>query len=164
VVASEVRALAQRSSQAAGQIRELIASSVAGVQGGVKIAAGASDKIATVGDSIEQVSAMIADVSGAASRQSREIDQLSRTVGELDLLTQNNTRMVASWTERSGNLREELRRLAGLVRRFRLPGDGQATPLDAAPGPAAIQAPAAPSGLQRRQALVDLSQAERKTL
>jgi hypothetical protein len=74
-----------------------------------------------VGESIEQVSAMIDDVSGAANRQSREIDQLSRTIGELDKLTQNNARMVGSWTDRAGHLREEVRRLAGLVRRFRLP-------------------------------------------
>jgi methyl-accepting chemotaxis protein len=121
VVAAEVRALAQRSSQAAGEIRGLIGTSVAGVKAGARNAAGASSKILHVGDSIEQVSAMIADVSGAASRQSREIDQLSHTIDELDRLTQNNTRMVGSWTDRAEHLREELRRLAGLVQRFRLP-------------------------------------------
>ncbi|HUL56723.1 MAG TPA: methyl-accepting chemotaxis protein [Usitatibacter sp.] len=121
VVASEVRALAQRSSQAAGEIRGLIGTSVAGVKEGARNAAGASRKIVHMGESIEQVSAMIADVSGSASRQNREIDQLSRTVAELDQLTQNNTRMVGSWTDRAGHLREELQRLAGLVQRFRLP-------------------------------------------
>jgi methyl-accepting chemotaxis protein len=121
VVASEVRALAQRSSQAAGEIRGLIGTSVQGVQTGARNAAGASLKIVHMGQSIEQVSVMIADVSGAASRQNREIDQLSRTIDELDQLTQNNTRMVGSWTDRAGHLREELQRLAGLVQRFRLP-------------------------------------------
>jgi methyl-accepting chemotaxis protein len=121
VVASEVRALAQRSSRAAGEIRGLIGTSVEGVQKGARSAAGASQKILQVGDSIEQVSAMIDDVSGAAVRQGREIDQLSRTIGELDQLTQNNARMVGSWTDRAGHLREEVRRLAGLVQRFRLP-------------------------------------------
>jgi methyl-accepting chemotaxis protein len=121
VVASEVRALAQRSSRAAGEIRGLIGTSVEGVQKGARSAAGASQKILQVGESIEQVSAMIDDVSGAANRQSREIDQLSRTIGELDQLTQNNARMVGSWTDRASHLREEVRRLAGLVQRFRLP-------------------------------------------
>ncbi|HLX24838.1 MAG TPA: methyl-accepting chemotaxis protein [Usitatibacter sp.] len=121
VVAAEVRALAQRSSQAAGEIRGLIGTSVAGVQAGARNAAGASHKIVHMGESIEQVSAMIADVSGAAGRQNEQIDQLSRTIGELDQLTQNNTRMVGSWTDRAGHLREELQRLAGLVQRFRLP-------------------------------------------
>jgi methyl-accepting chemotaxis protein len=121
VVASEVRALAQRSSQAAGEIRGLIGTSVAGMQKGARSATSASDKILHVGESIEQVSAMIGDVSGAANRQSREIDQLSRTIDELDQLTQNNTRMVGSWTDRAGSLREEVQRLAGLVKRFRLP-------------------------------------------
>ncbi len=121
VVAGEVRALAQRSSQAAAEIRGLIGTSVAGVEKGARAAAGASHKIHHVGESIEQVSAMIDDVSGAAGRQTREIDQLSRSIGELDRLTQNNTRMVGSWTDRAGHLREEVQRLAGLVQRFRLP-------------------------------------------
>jgi methyl-accepting chemotaxis protein len=124
VVAQEVRALAQRSAQAAGEIRGLIGRSVEGVQEGARTAAGASGKIVQVGESIEQVSAMIADVSGAASRQSREIDQLSHTIDELDRLTQTNTQMVGSWTDRAGYLREELQRLAGLVKRFRLPDEG----------------------------------------
>ena len=121
VVAAEVRALAQRSSQAAGEIRGLIGSSVEGVQSGAKRAAGASDKIAHVGQSIEQVSAMIHDVSTAAGRQSREIDAISRAIGELDGLTQSNTRMVGSWTDRATHLRGEVQRLASLVGRFRLP-------------------------------------------
>ena len=121
VVAAEVRALAQRSSLAAGEIRELIGTSVAGVQSGARSAAGASHKILHVGNSIEQVSAMIGDVSGAAHRQSKEIDRMSRTVDELDDLTQNNTRMVGSWTDRASHLREEVQRLAELVQGFRLP-------------------------------------------
>ena len=121
VVAAEVRALAQRSSQAAGEIRGLINSSVEGVQSGARRAAGASDKIAHVGQSIEQVSSMIDDVSAAANRQSREIDAISRSIGELDGLTQSNTRMVGSWTDRASHLRAEVQRLAQLVGRFRLP-------------------------------------------
>jgi methyl-accepting chemotaxis protein len=121
VVATEVRNLAQRSSRAAGEIRGLIGASVSDVRNGAVSAAGASEKMLHVGQSIGQVSAMIADVSGAASRQNREIDQLSRTIGELDQLTQNNTRLVGSWTDRATHLREELERLAGLVQRFRLP-------------------------------------------
>ena len=121
VVAAEVRALAQRSSVAAGEIRGLINTSVEGVQNGALRAAGASDKIAHVGQSIEQVSTMITDVSTAATRQSREIDAISRSIGELDGLTQSNTRMVGSWTDRATHLRAEVQRLAQLVGRFRLP-------------------------------------------
>ena len=121
VVAGEVRALAQRSSQAAGEILGLIGTSVAGVEAGARNATGASHKILHVGESIEQVSTMIADVSKAAHRQSGEIDQLSKSIGELDRLTESNTRMVGSWTERASDLRAELQRLAGLVSRFKLP-------------------------------------------
>lgn len=128
VVAAEVRALAQRSSLAAGEIRGLISTSVEGVQSGAKRAAGASDKIAHVGQSIEQVSTMISDVSTAATRQSREIDAISRSIGELDGLTQSNTRMVGSWTDRATHLRAEVQRLAQLVGRFRLPQAQAAEP------------------------------------
>ena len=121
VVASEVRALAQRSSVAAGEIRTLIATSVDGVRKGAKSATGASEKIQHVGTSIEQVSTMIADVSGAANRENREIDQLSRAIEELDGVTQGKAQLVGSWTDRAGHLRAELDRLEGLVRRFRLP-------------------------------------------
>ena len=121
VVASEVRALAQRSSVAAGEIRALIATSVDGVRKGARSATGASDKIQHVGQSIDEVSTMIADVAGAADRENREIDQLSRAIAELDGVTQGNAHMVGSWTDRAGHLRAELERLEGLVQRFRLP-------------------------------------------
>jgi methyl-accepting chemotaxis protein len=149
VVASEVRALAQRSSQAAAEIRDLIGTSVEGVRKSARSATGASDKIQQVGESIEQVSAMIDEVSGAANRQSREIDQLSRTLGELDQLTQNNARMVGSWTDRAGHLREEVRRLAGLVQRFRLPKSAGVTaePLPAAQTGKRLPAPQRESAL-----------------
>ena len=46
---------------------------------------------------------------------------MSRTVDELDELTQNNTRMVGSWTDRASHLRQEVQRLVELVQGFRLP-------------------------------------------
>jgi methyl-accepting chemotaxis protein len=123
VVAAEVRALAQRSSQAAGEIRGVIRASVERITRGADSAAGANGKIVHVGASIGQVSAMMADVSSAAGRQSHEINQVADAIGELDRLTQTNTRMVGSWTDRAGQLQAEVQRLAGLVQRFRLPPD-----------------------------------------
>jgi len=123
VVAAEVRALAQRSSQAAGEIRALIGSSVERIEKGARTATGASAKITHVSESIDQVSSMIGEVSHQADRENQEIDQLARGVQELDTLTQHNTRMVGSWTDTSAHLREELQRLSGLVQRFRLPAD-----------------------------------------
>jgi len=133
VVASEVRALAQRSSQAAGEIRGLIGTSVERVEKGARSAAGASQKIRHVSESIEQVSAMIDDVSRAADKENREIDQLARAIRELNELTQNNTRMVGSWTDSAGHLHAELQRLAGLVQRFRLPASAEAERLEDVP-------------------------------
>jgi methyl-accepting chemotaxis protein len=123
VVAAEVRALAQRSSKAAGEIRGVIRASVDRITLGADSATGANGKIVQVGASIGQVSAMMADVSSAAGRQSHEINQVASAIGELDRLTQTNTRMVGSWTDRAGQLQAEVQRLAGLVQRFRLPPD-----------------------------------------
>jgi methyl-accepting chemotaxis protein len=126
VVAAEVRALAQRSSKAAGEIRGVIRASVERITRGADSATGANGKIVQVGTSIGQVSAMMADVSSAAGRQSHEINQVANAIGELDRLTQINTRMVGSWTDRAGHLQGEVQRLAGLVQRFRLPPEAAA--------------------------------------
>ena len=142
VVAAEVRALAQRSASAAGEIRGLIAASVEGVRAGAQSATGASGKITQVGEAIEQVSGMIAQVSDTAGRQSREIGEITKTIGELDHVTQGNTRMVGSWTERASHLRAELQRLDRLVQKFRLPS-GVAAPAVAATLPAVLSNPAA---------------------
>jgi methyl-accepting chemotaxis protein len=138
VVASEVRALAQRSSQAAGEIRQLIGASVERVSKGAQSATGASQKIADVNTAIDQVSSVIRGVSQAAQRQSREIDQLARTIQELDQFTHSNREMVGSYTGAASELRGESQRLAGLVTRFKLPGQDAvmhaATPPDMTTG------------------------------
>ena len=121
VVATEVRALAQRSSQAAGEIRNLIGASVERIARGAQSASGASQKIADVSLAIDKVSTVISNVSQAAHRQSKEIDQLARTIQELDQLTQGNASMVGAWTGAASELRGESQRLAGLVTRFKLP-------------------------------------------
>jgi methyl-accepting chemotaxis protein len=151
VVAAEVRALAQRSSQAAGEIRGLIGSSVERIQKGARTATGASTKITHVSESIDQVSQMIGEVSSAADRENQEIDQLARGVQELDRLTQHNTRMVGSWTDNASHLREELQRLTGLVQRFRLPTEA------AAPEPAATRERVEPVLVAEEERLGDVA-------
>jgi len=124
VVAAEVRALAQRSSQAAGEIRTLISASVESVQKGAKDAAGARQKIDDIREAIDQVSLVIRNVSEAAHQQSHEIDKLAKTIQQLDQLTQDNAGMVGTWTHSASELRTESQRLAALVARFKLPMQG----------------------------------------
>ncbi len=152
VVAAEVRALAQRSSQAAGEIRNLIGASVARVAKGAQNASGARQKIADVSTAIDQVSTVIQTVSEAAHRQSQEIDQLARTLQELDQLTQTNSEMVGSWTGAAGELRGESQRLAGLVTRFKLPQQqAQASALErGVTRPVAVGAPSSQRRLPRQ--------------
>jgi methyl-accepting chemotaxis protein len=145
VVAAEVRALAQRSSQAAGEIRNLIGASVARVQKGAQSAVGARAKIDDVSGAIGEVSQAIGGVSEAAHRQSREIDQLVKTIQELDRLTQNNAGMVDTWSQSAGELRGASQRLAALVTRFKLPAQ------DAAPQPPAALSPSPHTVPQQRR-------------
>jgi methyl-accepting chemotaxis protein len=81
---------------------------------------------------------VIRGVSQAAQRQSREIDQLARTIQELDQFTHSNREMVGSYTGAASELRGESQRLAGLVTRFKLPGQDAvmhaATPPDMTTG------------------------------
>lgn len=69
---------------------------------------------------------MISGVSDAALRQSREIEQLARTIQDLDRLTQDNAGMVGTCTRSAGELRGESQRLAALMTRFKLPAQDAA--------------------------------------
>jgi methyl-accepting chemotaxis protein len=71
------------------------------------------------------------------SGASTKIGEISKTIGELDRVTQGNARMVGSWTERASHLEGELQRLERLVRRFRLP---EAARVDAQSQPAPVLA------------------------
>ncbi|MFD2404949.1 methyl-accepting chemotaxis protein [Azorhizophilus paspali] len=142
VVASEVRSLAQRSAAAASDIKELIGSSVAAVDGGVRHVEDAGKAMKEIVDSVQRVSDIIGEINSAAAEQASGIGQVNSSVGEIDRMTQQNAALVEQSAAAAESLREQAARLSQVVHQFQLadsvaPGGYRAT---AHPGEPALVA------------------------
>ncbi len=137
VVASEVRSLAQRSATAAKEIKELIANSVGKVEGGAKLVQEAGTTMDEVVSSFARVAQLVTDISGASREQSAGIDQISRAVGQMDEVTQQNAALVEEAAAAAESLEDQARGLVQVVAMFKLDEHG-ARPT---PAPAALKAP-----------------------
>ena len=112
VVASEVRSLAQRSGEAAKEIRGLIGASVEQVASGTSKVHAAGETMRRIVASIEQVSTMVAEISRATAEQANAIHGVNEAVSDMDKNTQQNAALV----EQSAAAAESLRvQAAGLV-------------------------------------------------
>jgi methyl-accepting chemotaxis protein len=94
VVATEVRSLAQRSSQASKDIRELITNSAVQVKEGVDLVNFAGKTLKDVVTSIQKVSEVIADIANASAEQSTGIGQINKALTQMDEVTQQNSAQV----------------------------------------------------------------------
>ncbi|MBZ8138527.1 hypothetical protein CLD22_01270 [Rubrivivax gelatinosus] len=120
VVAGEVRLLAQRSAEAAREIKGLIGSSVDKVESGSKLVADAGSTMQEIVASVQRVSDIIGEITAASHEQSQGINQVNGSVGELDQMTQQNAALVEEATAAAGSLRSQAGQLAELVATFRL--------------------------------------------
>jgi methyl-accepting chemotaxis protein len=139
VVAAEVRQLAQRSAQAAREIKDLIEASVAKTQAGTRIAREAGAAIERVVQNAQRLRMLIGEIANGAREQSQGIAQIGSAVQELDRTTQANAALVEETASAADTLKQQARQLAERVARFRLPAAVNAAALAA---PAAAQAPA----------------------
>ena len=140
VVASEVRSLAQRSAQAAKEIKGLIGASVEKVEGGSRLVADAGATMSEIVSSVQRVTDIIGEITSAASEQSDGISLVNTTVTQLDQMTQQNAALVEESAAAAEGLKEQANRLATVVGAFKLIS-GTNTPAQAAP--ALQKAPAA---------------------
>jgi methyl-accepting chemotaxis protein len=122
VVASEVRSLAQRSSSAAKEIKELIGASVERIAEGSHLADEAGTTMADVLRSVAKVRDIMNEIASASSEQSHGIDQLSRAIAQMDQATQQNAALVEQAAAASQSLDEQGRRLTHAVSYFRVGG------------------------------------------
>lgn len=131
VVANEVRALAQRSAEAALDIKTLIGQSSVQVERGVALVGQTGDSFARIVGKVGEIAGLASNIASAASAQATNIGQVRETVRELDVMTQQNAAMVEEATAASRNLAGEADRMAALVGRFALaqPNMGGAEPL-----------------------------------
>jgi methyl-accepting chemotaxis protein-1 (serine sensor receptor) len=121
VVASEVRSLAQRSAQAAKEIKTLIADSVEKVNSGSSLVNEAGQTMTDIVDQVKHVTTLIAEITTASSEQSSGIGQVNQAVSQLDQMTQQNAALVEESAAAAESLRNQAEQLAQAVSLFKLP-------------------------------------------
>ena len=120
VVAGEVRSLAQRSAEAAREIKTLIGTSVEKVATGTELVSNAGNTMGEIVSSVQRVTDIISEISTSASEQSQGIGRVNGAVTELDQMTQQNAALVEQSAAAAQSLREQAQRLTELMGRFNL--------------------------------------------
>ncbi|MCA8491963.1 methyl-accepting chemotaxis protein [Burkholderia arboris] len=126
VVASEVRSLAQRSSTAAKEIKELISVSVQTIQDGSALAGEAGKTMSDVTQAVARVTDIMGEIAAASAEQSRGIDQVNLTITQMDETTQQNAALVEQAAAASKSLEAQGRELSETVAAFRMPSGAHA--------------------------------------
>jgi methyl-accepting chemotaxis protein len=124
VVAAEVRALAQRSAEAAKDIAGVIATSDVQVAEGVKLVQLAGGTLREIVVASEKVSNTVSEISTAAGEQSHGIEEMSQTVSHMDQITQQNAALAEESAASAAALSGQIHRLNELVSGFRTRHDG----------------------------------------
>ena len=120
VVASEVRNLAQRSTAAAKEIKELIGNSVEKVGIGSKLVEQAGQTMEEVVNSVRRVTDIMAEISTASDEQGAGIEQINQAVSEMDTVTQQNAALVEEAAAAAEAMQQQAANLEQVVSVFRL--------------------------------------------
>jgi methyl-accepting chemotaxis protein len=120
VVAAEVRSLAQRSANAAREIKGLIGASVDKVEAGSRLVGDAGQTMDDIVTQVRRVSELIGRISAATQEQTTGIGQVGQAVNGLDQTTQQNAALVEQSASAAESLRQQAARLAETVRVFKL--------------------------------------------
>ncbi|HEY0043668.1 MAG TPA: methyl-accepting chemotaxis protein [Allosphingosinicella sp.] len=122
VVANEVRALAQRSADAAQEIGALISNSTKQVDSGVSLVGEAGKALERIIGSVGEISGLVSQIAMAADQQSSALAQVNTAIVEMDKVTQQNAAMVEESTAAARSLADEATGLAQLVGHFNVVG------------------------------------------
>ena len=153
VVAGEVRSLAQRSADAAKEIKSLINASVEKVESGTALVGNAGATMNEIVASVQRVTDIIGEIRAATSEQSQGIEQVNTAVNQLDQMTQQNSALVEESSAAADSLREQALKLTEVVALFRVNGSSASTPRPPAPpAPARAAAPRAATTLPKTKA------------
>ncbi|MFJ1257899.1 methyl-accepting chemotaxis protein [Cupriavidus sp. CuC1] len=122
VVAGEVRSLAQRSSSAAKEIKDLIDTSVGTIRQGSAQAEDAGRTMSEIRQAVRRVSDIIGEIAAASREQSTGIEQVNQAVGQMDRVTQQNAALVEQAAAAAHSLEEQSHTLRDTVATFQLAG------------------------------------------
>ncbi|MEP6504655.1 MAG: methyl-accepting chemotaxis protein, partial [Betaproteobacteria bacterium] len=152
VVASEVRSLAQRSAQAAKEIKSLIGASVEKVESGSHLVDEAGKSMANIVTQVTRVNDLIGEISSASMEQSTGIGQIGDAVNQLDQVTQQNAALVEESAAAAESLKVQAAHLAQVVSVFKLNAGMHDAPAPvvpvSAPKAAPRSAPAKPKAMR----------------
>ncbi|RZA30477.1 MAG: HAMP domain-containing protein [Lysobacteraceae bacterium] len=125
VVASEVRNLAQRSANAAKEIKGLINDSVIKVEEGGRLVDQAGETMRKVTGSVKQVSDIMADIAAASEEQSSGIEQVNQAIAQMDEVTQQNAALVEESAATAASMQEQAGVMVETVNFFTVGGGRQ---------------------------------------
>ncbi|MEN5015206.1 methyl-accepting chemotaxis protein [Erwinia sp. Eh17-17] len=128
VVAGEVRNLAQRSAQAAKEIKGLIEDSVSRVDTGSVLVESAGETMNDIVSAVTRVTDIMGEIASASDEQSRGIDQVGSAVNEMDRVTQQNAALVEQSASAAASLEDQASRLTQAVAVFRIARQGSVAP------------------------------------
>ncbi len=132
VVASEVRTLAQRSAQAAKEIKDLIGASKDDVTHGVNLVNQAGKALQVIAQQVVQIDGIVTQIAHSAEEEAAGVQQVNSAMNDMDQFTQQNAAMVEQATAATHALSHEAARLAEMVARFRTETDDWGSDADAA--------------------------------
>ncbi len=123
VVAGEVRNLAQRSAEAAKEIKGLIQDSVKKVEEGARLVDASGSTLVEIVTWVKKVSAIIADIAAASQEQSAGIEQVNKGITQMDQMTQQNAAFVEEMASASQSMNEQAVHLIQAIQSFKLKDD-----------------------------------------
>jgi methyl-accepting chemotaxis protein len=138
VVAQEVRALAQRSAEAAKEIKGLIAASTQQVSAGVERVGRTGQALQSIAAKVAEMTDLVAEIAASSKEQANGLSEVNTAVNSMDQVTQQNAAMVEQTSAAIRSLADEADALAKLFRRFNVGADTYraAPPAHRAPSPA----------------------------
>jgi len=127
VVASEVRSLAQRSAQAAKDIKELITGSTAKIENGVELVNRAGGALNEIVDSIKKVADIVTEIASASAEQAGGIEQINKALLTMDDMTQQNSAVVEQNAATAKTLEQQALAMTDQIGFFNLAQDAEGT-------------------------------------
>jgi methyl-accepting chemotaxis protein-1 (serine sensor receptor) len=124
VVAGEVRSLAQRSAQAAREIKGMIEDSTQKVDAGSRLVSDAGASMEEIVGQVRRVTDLMGEITSAVVEQSSGIGQVNQAVTEMDRVTQQNAALVEQIAAAAASLKDQTAKVAGVVSIFKLGSAG----------------------------------------